>query len=201
MIRSWHLALALLLVSTPAFATVGGPNSFEPLGVDEAGRIHLRESVGGESGEFRLWILDPARPAQPTITPLKPGAPKPPGLKPLAPVPFAELSLTGGEIVRQSLHPRGGDALLHRFDLRVTVRWKSASATVELVAYRNAQVMLAEGYAAPGGSCAVALVTTLGKPEETGYDLQQPVMVCAGKSDLVVPARPDQPKRPPMRTR
>jgi hypothetical protein len=50
-IRPSHFAAALLLVSTSAFATVGGPNRILPFGVDEAGKVYLREDVGGETGQ------------------------------------------------------------------------------------------------------------------------------------------------------
>lgn len=194
------IAAALLLFSTSAFATTGGPNGFEPLGVDAAGKIHLRESVGGETNEFKLWVFDPAAPTKPTVTPLAPNAPAPAGLTPLAQLPFNELTLAGGEIVRQSLHPRE-DVLLHKFDLRATLVWRTVRTTVDLIAFKTAEVRLVGGYAAPKGSCAVALVSTLGQPYEGGYELQKPVMLCAAKGALITPARPAQPTRPVRRAR
>lgn len=173
------LALALCLcLPAVAQATTGGPNGFQVLGVDAAGsKLLLKESVGGESGDFRLWTFDLKAPAAaPTVGPF---TTVPAGLQPATRLATNEVRLVG-QIANQSLAAYE-DMLLHRFDLKVEVTWNSARVAVDLVAYRNPTVRVIDALLLPGNRCAVAVVSSLGKPEEGGYELQKPVLLCADK--------------------
>lgn len=201
--KSAIVCLSLLAATLPsaASATVGGPNGFEVWGVDaKAQKLLLKESIGGESGEFRLWTFDLKAPgAAPVIAPLADGAKPPAGLEKTSRLALNEATLAG-TIASQSLAPTV-DSLIHRFDLKVEVTWATARASVALVAYRTATVQLVDVHGLPGGRCALVLVSTMGKPEEGGYALQVPVLVCADKPVGPAPHReaptgPIAPKRP-----
>ncbi|MGC4122926.1 MAG: hypothetical protein QM765_51830 [Myxococcales bacterium] len=193
------LALFALLLPGLSGATVGGPNSFEILGVDaKASKLLLKESVGGESGEYRLWTFDLKAPgAAPVISALDATWKAPAALEKLTRLALNDVKLAG-TIVSQSLSPMP-DSLLHRFDLKVELSWSTARATVQLVAYRTATVQLVDTFALPGGRCALALVSTMGKPEEGGYALQVPALMCADKASLPSRETPAVPPRVPTR--
>jgi hypothetical protein len=129
------------------------------------------------------------------IKPIEHDVKPPAGLKPLTQLPLNEVTLSG-EIVRQSLFPRE-DVLLHQFDLRVTVAWRSARSTVDLVAFKTAQVRLVDTFAVPKSNCVLAILSALGKPEETGYELQKPVLLCAKKIEAVSPGKTNKTLRNP----
>jgi hypothetical protein len=174
----FFVVLALVLgLCFPAGATTGGPNSFTVLGFDRKAKIlYLREEVGGESGEYRLWALDYGKRSAPKITPLEENEAGPAGLEAASaiPYPFTGLSLSG-EIRKEGLEARE-EFLLHRYDLRVKLSWKGASTTARLVAYQRPDVRLVDAFLVDG--CALAIVGVLGKPEETGYELQTPLLLC-----------------------
>ncbi len=176
------VALMLVTLCVPALAqaTTGGPNSFQVLGVDsKAGKLFLKESVGGESGEFRLWTLDLKAPAAaPVIAPFK-AATAPAGLEQATQIALNELGLSG-QIVGQSLFAHE-TTLLQKFDLKVELTWNGAKATVDLVGYRHPTVNVVGAMLLPGNRCALGLVSSMGKPEEGGYELQKPVLVCSDK--------------------
>jgi len=162
-----------------ARATTGGPNSFQVLGVDsKASKLLLKESVGGESGDYRLWTFDLKVPAAaPTITPFTTA---PAGLEQASRLATNDVKLAG-QIAAQSL-AAFEDALLHKFDLKVELNWNGARATVDVVAYRTATVRMVDALLLPGNRCAVAVITSMGKPEEGGYELHKPVLLCADKA-------------------
>ncbi|HEY3451617.1 MAG TPA: hypothetical protein VGK67_34985 [Myxococcales bacterium] len=191
------LALLCAALPAPASATVGGPNSFEVWGVDpKASKLLLRESVGGESGEFRLWSFDLKAPkAAPVLTPLEANGKAPAGLEKPTSLATNEVKLAGS-IAAQSLAPVQ-DSLIQRFDLKVELSWSTARATAGLVAYRTATVQMVGTFLLPGGRCALALISSMGKPEEGGYALQVPVLLCADKP-VLAPSR-EGPAAPPRR--
>lgn len=175
------LMLVTLCVPSLARATTGGPNSFQVLGVDsKAGKLFLKESVGGESGDFRLWTLDLKAPAAaPVIAAFKPAS-VPAGLEQPTQLALNELALSG-QIVAQSLVAQE-TTLLHKFDLKVELAWNGAKVSVDLVGYRHPTVNVVGAMALPGNRCALGLVSSMGKPEEGGYELQKPVLVCSDKA-------------------
>lgn len=179
--RSWIIVI-LLILSRPALATVGGPNSFTVLGFDQKTRLlYLKEEVGGESGEYQIWVLDYTKRSDPKITRFSYGDQDngmdliPKGLEAAPVLPFLEAKISG-EIIKQGLEAIE-ERLIARYDLKVSISWKGAKASTPLVAYYTPAARLVESYLIDD-RCALAIVASLGRPYETGYEEQKPVLVC-----------------------
>jgi hypothetical protein len=180
--RWWIVPALLFMTASPAAATTGGPNAFEVLGFEKATkRLYLKEDVGGESGAYRIWVFDYGKRTAPKITAYEYGDADtgmdsiPKSLEAAPRLPASDLTF-GGEIVKQGLTAID-EFLIPSYELKISAAWRGSTGSARIVAYRTPEARVVESYAVDE-RCALVIVSALGRPYETGYQEQTPILIC-----------------------